>query len=164
MLAILDKWGSLPISPIWPNLKKLQHCSVQNQNWKGVCVMKKMPTHVFEAPQCGPLRTNRGVFQAAQNGQIFNFETISFTKSKLKEGIFHGKNWHLMYLGPYGAGHFGYVHPVDQPYMGRSIFFWSFAIFKSKIKKLLQTRICLIGIGWLAHAPQPSAESFLYKF
>ena len=37
----------------------------------GPFFMKKLPTHVFEAPQLGPFQTN--VFQSAQNGPILKF-------------------------------------------------------------------------------------------
>ena len=52
--AVLDILGGLPIGPELSNFKIFKIFSTQNPNSKGVCFMKKLPTHVFEAPFCGP--------------------------------------------------------------------------------------------------------------
>ena len=58
LLAVLDKWGCLPISPIWLYFKICQQIPVQILNWKVIQFMKKLPTCVFWAPQFLPFWTN----------------------------------------------------------------------------------------------------------
>ena len=44
--AVLDKWGGLPIGPKWTDLKIFQ----QNQNSKGVCLMKEIANSCIWGP------------------------------------------------------------------------------------------------------------------
>ena len=60
--------GGLPNNPEWTNFNFFQQFPAQNLNKKGVQFMKKLPTHVFWAPQCGPFWTNGSVCQSAQMG------------------------------------------------------------------------------------------------
>ena len=130
--------GGLPIGPKWTNLKIFQSYIEQNQNWKGVCFMKKiansciwgpilwavldifrglpigpelsnfnflhkiqiqrgsvlwkkLPTHVFEAPFCGPFLKNGGSADRPRMGRFENFSTIFHTKSEFREGLFYEK-------------------------------------------------------------------------
>ena len=48
--------------------------------------MKKMPTHVFGALQCGPFWTKGGVGQSAQIGPILIFYNIFRYKIKIQRG------------------------------------------------------------------------------
>ena len=74
--------GGLPIGPKWTNLKIFQSYIVQNPNWKGVSLLKKMPTLVFWAPYCGPFWTYWGVCQSAQNCPILKF--LNFLLHEIK--------------------------------------------------------------------------------
>ena len=83
--AVLKKKGTANWTRM-EQFKKLQQFPVQNPNGYGVCFMKKFPTHVFEAPQCGPFRTNRGVCHSAKNGPFLIFFNNFMHKIEIKAG------------------------------------------------------------------------------
>ena len=100
---------------------------------RGSLLLKKLPTHVFEVPQCRPFRTNRGVCQSFQNEPIINFFNNFLNEIKIWRGYILWKNWHLMYLWPYGAGHFGYAHSCRPAKYEPIQFFLIILNLKSKI-------------------------------
>ena len=109
-LAILDKWGCLPIDPIRPNFKKISSNYSTKTKLKGGPLYDKNCQHVYLGPHNVDHFKQKGV--AANRPKMNHFWILNnfLYKFKFKGGIFYGKNWHLMYLGPYGAGSFGYAH------------------------------------------------------
>ena len=81
---VLDKLGCLPICS---NFKIFASISCTKSKLKENSVLlKNLPTHVFEAPQCGLFQTNGGLYQSAQNRPIFNFLNNFMYKIKIQRG------------------------------------------------------------------------------
>ena len=118
--------------------------------------MKKLPTHVFGAPQCGPFQTNEGVCQSDQNGPILNFSTIFCAKSKFKEGKFYGKLPSSVFRASWG-GPFCFK-PCLPTYQIQADQFFFILNLKYKICwGLFYTKnCCRPKLVWLAHSHQPN--------
>ena len=89
--AVVDILGGLPIGPQLSNFKIFELFSTQNPNSKGSVLLKKLPTHVLEAPFCGPFSKMGGSADRPRMDRFENFSTIYHTKSELKGGPFYEK-------------------------------------------------------------------------
>ena len=90
--AILDILGGLPIGPECPILKFLNIFLHKIQIQRGSVLWKKLPTHVFEAPFCGPFwKMGGGTADRPRMDRFKNISTLFNTISEFRGGLFYEK-------------------------------------------------------------------------
>ena len=127
--------GGLPIGPKWTNLKIFQSYIVQNPNWKGDSLMKKMPTLVFWAPYCGPFWTYWGGLPIGpQSTDLKNFE-LFYTQNPNSKGVrFMKKIANSCIWGPILRAVLKNGGSADRPRIGRFEKFSTFFHTKSEFR------------------------------
>ena len=136
--------GGLPIGPKWTNLKIFQSFIVQNPNWKGDSIMKKMPTLAFWAPYCGPFGTYWGVCQSAQNCPILKFLNFFLHKIQIQRGSVLWKKLPThVFEAPFCGPFLKNGGSADRPRMGRFENFSTIFHTKSEFREgLFYEKMC----------------------
>ena len=81
-------WGVCQSAQNCPILRFLNFFLHKIQIQRGSVLWKKLPTHVFEAPFCGPFLKNGGSADRPRMGRFEKFSTFFYTKSEFRGGLF----------------------------------------------------------------------------